>query len=97
MADENPTDRGLPDPSCPADADRQVESVVLAFLIEEHPVQLTIPEVSLALNRGTADFGSEEAIERAIRELVGAGLLHCQGGFVLLTRAALYCSQLDLA
>lgn len=92
----NPTDRGLTDPSAPADNDRQVESVVLAFLIEEHPSQLTIPEVSLSLNRGSTDFGSEDAVERAIRELVGAGLLRCQGGSVLPTRAALYCVRLDL-
>lgn len=46
------------------------------------------------MNAGKADFGSEDAIERAIRELVGAGLLHCRGGFVLPTRAALYCCHL---
>jgi hypothetical protein len=30
-------------------------------------------------------------------ELVGAGLLHCEKGFVLPTRAALYFARLDLA
>lgn len=43
-------------------------------------VQLTIPEVSRALNAKSGDFDSVDAVERAIRELVGAGLLHCQGG-----------------
>jgi hypothetical protein len=41
------------------------------------------------MNAGSADFGREDAVERAVRELVGAGLLHCQCGFVLPTRAAL--------
>ncbi len=97
MSCPNPTDRGLPDPSCLADADRQVESVVLAFLIEQHPVQLTIPEVSLALNKGLTDFGREDAVERAIYELVGAGLLRCHGGSILPTRAALYGAHLEAA
>lgn len=97
MADENPRDRGLLDPPCSVDADHQVEAVVLAFLIDEHPVQLTIPEVSLALNAGSTDFGGEDAVERAIRELVGAGLLRCDGGSVLPTRAALYGAQLEAA
>jgi hypothetical protein len=64
-------------------------------LLDEYPDhQLTILEVSLALNAGETDFDSEDAVERAIRELVGAGLLHCSGGFVLPTRAALYCWRL---
>jgi hypothetical protein len=95
MATQDPTDQGVPDPSTPVNEDSKVESAVLSFLLEEHPDhQLTIPEVSLALNAGSADFGSEDAVERAIRELVGAGLLHCQGGFVLPTRGALYFDAL---
>ena len=42
------------------------------------------------MNAGETNFGSEDAVERAIRQLVGAGLLHCCGGFILPTRAALY-------
>jgi hypothetical protein len=95
MASENPMDRGLPDPSTPIDEDSKVESAVLSFLLDEHPDhQLTIPEVSRAMNAGETDFGSEDAVERAIRELVGAGLLHCQGRFILPTRAALYFDAL---
>jgi hypothetical protein len=67
---------------------------VLAFLLEEHPAQLTIPELSLALN-AHPDFESDDAVERAVRELVGAGLLYCHGRFVLPTRAALYFARLE--
>jgi hypothetical protein len=95
MSCDNPTDQGVPDPSTPIDEDSKVESAVLSFLLDEHPDhQLTIPEVSRAMNAGEADFGSEDGVERAIRELVGAGLLHCQRGFVLPTRAALYFDAL---
>jgi len=63
---------------------------VLAFLLDEHPNQLTIPEVSQAMNAGTEDFGAFDAVERAIRQLDGAGLIHCNGGFAVPTRVALY-------
>ncbi len=90
MADENPTGRAERVPLTPENDDRQVQWAVLSFLLGEYPDhQLTIPEVSRAMNAGLADFRREDAIERAIRELVGAGLLHCQCGFVLPTRAAI--------
>jgi hypothetical protein len=95
MADSNPTDRAEREPHTPAEADRKAERAVLAFLINEHPNQLTVAEVSRALNRGTVEFEAEDAVERAIRELVGAGLVRCSDGFVLPTRAALYFARLE--
>ena len=95
MANSNPTDRAERDPSGPAARDAKAERAVLAFLIDEHPNQLTLVEVSWALNRGPVEFEAEDAVERAIRELVGAGLLRCSDGFVLPTRAALYFARLE--
>jgi len=96
MADANTTDyaerRRLP-----VDQDAQAEHVVLAFVLDEHPTLLTIPEVSQALNAVPDSFATFDAVERAVVELVGAGLLHCEGGFVLPTRAALYFARLDPA
>ncbi len=37
----------------------------------------------------------DRKVERAVRELVGAGLLHCCCGHVLPTRAALYFRRLE--
>lgn len=90
MADSNPTapERG---PTAP---DNQVELAVLTFLLHEHPDRLTIPEASRAMN-SHRDFRSEDAVERAIRELVGAGLLRCEGGYIQPTRAALYFARLE--
>jgi hypothetical protein len=90
MSYDDPMDCAERDPSIPADADRKVEWAVLGYLLDADPDRFTIPEVSGAMNAGETDFGSEDAIERAVRQLVGAGLLHCSGGFVLPTRAALY-------
>lgn len=94
MADANPTDCAERDLCRPGAEDAKVERVVLAFLLEQHPSQLTIPELSLALNADPG-FDSADAIERAVRELVGAGLLRCCDGFILLTRPALYFARLE--
>ena len=95
MADPNPRDRAQRDPAGPAAQDAKAKRAVLAFLINEHPNKLTIAEVSWALNSGPVEFDAEDAVERAVRELVGAGLLCCSEGFVLPTRAALYFARLE--
>lgn len=78
----------------PADQDAQAEHAVLAFLLDKHPAQLTIPEVSRALNAVPDSFSTFDSVERAIRELDGAGLVHCDDGFAIPTRAALYFARL---
>ena len=93
MSCHHPTDCER-DPVSPAEADRKTERAVLAFVIDEHPSELTIPEVSRAFNPSASDSGEDE-VERAIRELVGAQLLHYHDGFVLPSRAALYFERLQ--
>jgi hypothetical protein len=83
--------------SPPADEDAKTEGAVLGFILNQHPAHLTIPELSLALNRDPGDFSANDAVERAVRELVGAGLLHIGGGLVLSTRAARYFAALEVA
>jgi hypothetical protein len=95
MADANPTDCAECAITKYAAEDAKAERTVLAFIIDEHPTQLTIPEVARALYADPGDFESDDAVERAIRELVGGGLLHCHGRFVLPTRAALYYARLE--
>ncbi len=94
MADANPTDCAKRSPLVPADQDAQAEQAVLAFLLDEHPAQLTIPEVSRALNAVADSFSPFDAVERAICELDGAGLVNCHDGFAVPTRAALYFARL---
>jgi hypothetical protein len=93
MSCDNPTDCAERNPTA---EDTKAERAVLVFLLDEHPSQLTIPELSLALNAAEGGFAASDAVERAVRELVGAGLLRCQGAFVLPTRAALYVERLVL-
>ena len=96
MASFNPTGSGPAEPSSAADEDAIIEMAVLAIPLDEHPAQLTLPELSLALNAERDDFEAVDAVERAVRELVGAGLLHSKGGFVVPTRALLNFTRLEI-
>jgi DNA-binding XRE family transcriptional regulator len=64
MADENPMGRA-PRGTPTAEQDAKTESAVLAFVLEEHPAQLTITEVSLVLNADPNAPDSGDAVERA--------------------------------
>jgi len=96
MPCSQPTDCGSVDLPDFAAQDAQAQQVVLAFVLQEHPAQLTIPELCRALYAHPGDFASHDAVERAIRDLDGAGLLSCRGGVVVPTRAALYFSRLEV-
>lgn len=83
------------DQSSPRSTEREDEctqSAVLSLVLNEHPAQLTICEITreVAVDEG-------DGPERAIRDLVGVGLLRCEGASVLPTRAALYFYALPTA
>ncbi|MBS1860989.1 MAG: hypothetical protein JSS68_04685 [Actinobacteria bacterium] len=96
MADENPMGRAPHGRPSAAAQDRRTESYVLALLLEEHPTRLTIEELALVLHADPERGDPGNAAERAVRELVGAGLLHREGRFLAPTRAALYLHWLEL-
>jgi hypothetical protein len=70
--------------------DERTQSAVLSLVLNEHPAQLTICEIAreVAVDEG-------DGPERAIRDLVGIGLLRCEGASVLPTRAALHFARLS--
>jgi hypothetical protein len=70
--------------------DERTQSAVLSLVLNEHPAQLTICEVAREV---TVDEG--DGPERAVRDLVGVGLLRCEGASVLPTRAALHFDRLS--
>lgn len=79
----------------PAEEDRQVESAILAFVLDQHPDRLTSAELSLALGGWPLDFERRDVIERALAELAGAGLIHRDGVFVVPSRPALRFHRLE--
>jgi hypothetical protein len=95
-AERRPTDHHAADAASSAVGDANVEQAVLAFLLAEHPLRPTVPEVLLALGVEEGDFPREDSLKRAIRELRGAGLLHRHDGFLAPTRAALYFDALEM-
>jgi hypothetical protein len=80
-------DSGCNPPST-AGEDTHAQRAVLALVLDQHPATLTICEIA-------REFSSDDEAERAIRDLVGAGLLRCEGASVLPTRAALHADRLE--
>jgi hypothetical protein len=79
--------------------DAVLEAAVLRQLLALHPVQLTIDELVRELaGEGTEENGAEfalrDAVERAVRELGAAGLLHRSGDVVVPSRAAIRFDEL---
>lgn len=88
-------DKGRPAADNAAE-DRRNEGAVLRHIIETHPATLRLSDLIREL--GSADdFPERDAIERAVRELVAAGLLFRCEGAVLPTRQALYLYELELS
>ena len=73
----------------------QVQQAVLAILLDAHPAQLSVDELVRELTDRPDEFGPRDAIENAVRDLVGAGLVHHHGPFVFPTRAAVRFDELQ--
>jgi hypothetical protein len=78
----------------PAAEDAATESAILRQVLELHPVLVTATELTRELGGESPDFADQDAIERAIRDLAGAGLLRHHGDLLMPTRAALRFSEL---
>jgi hypothetical protein len=74
--------------------DAATESAVLMRLLDLHPSQVTLAELSRDVVGERAGFAERDALERAVRDLRGAGLIHRNDEFVLPTRAALRFHEL---
>jgi hypothetical protein len=73
--------------------DRAAEAAVLSRVVWLHPTHLTERELLANLH---ADGGPrDERFERAIRDLVGAGLLRIDGDSVMPTLAALRSEEIS--
>lgn len=71
-------------------ADRAVQRAVMALCLAPYPHWRTIPEVAREIDRGDA------AVERAVVDLIGTGLLECRGVSIRPTLAIAYFERLDL-
>ncbi len=78
----------------PTQQDATVETAVLRQVLTLHPTQITFDELLREVASQPGDFSERDAVERAVRELTAAGLVHRNDDFVLPSRAALYFDQL---
>jgi hypothetical protein len=69
--------------------DESAQRVVLSLALEAHPKSLTIPDLA-------REIGEGDAVERAVRDLVGYGLLDCGGITIRPSAAALHFQRLEL-
>lgn len=76
--------------------DRKAQRIVLIHVLAIHPMYLRIPELVRSITAGSEEFAETDAIERAIRDLTGVGLLDCPGGVVMATSAALHADCLGV-
>jgi hypothetical protein len=74
--------------------DRAQESAVLQHILFLHPAAVSVEELVRELDPQRDSFSQRDAIERAVRDLAAAGLLHHSESLVLPTRAALRFDQL---
>jgi len=69
--------------------DQPIQRAVLSLALDAHPKSLTIPELAREIGQG-------DAVERACRDLVGVGLLDCEGVSIQPSAAALHFQRLEL-
>lgn len=73
--------------------DMQDERAVLVHVVETFPQTLRLSDLIREM-QASEDFTKRDAIERAVRELVNAGLLFRSSGAVLPSRTALRAFEL---
>jgi hypothetical protein len=71
-----------------------LQSAVLTILLDAHPAQRSEHELIRELTADPREVSKRDAVENAIRELVGAGLAHRNGGYVFATYAAVRFDEL---
>jgi hypothetical protein len=69
--------------------DAATQRAVLTLVLDAHPAALTIPNLAREIDAG-------DDVESAIRDLVGVGLLVCEGISIRPSAAALHFERLEL-
>jgi hypothetical protein len=70
------------------------QGVTLMHVLHRYPTLLTIPVLVREITSGPEDFGEGDNVERAVCDLTAVGLLHCTGGLVAPSPAALRFLQI---
>jgi hypothetical protein len=79
-----------------ASEDAQAQAAVLVLVLTEQPAVFTRAELALELLGPEPEFKQADQHQRAVRDLVRAGLLYQQGQLILPTRAMRIVDSLEL-
>jgi len=82
-------------PSFTVTTDEEMQRVVLAAVLREYPVLLTFSAIACELFENPNDLVGGMALARAVRDLVGEGLLYSNGLLVLPSQPALHVKRLS--
>jgi hypothetical protein len=91
---DKPKGAGDDDRASTAAQDLHDQGVVLIHVLTIYPTHLRLLELIREITAGSADFTEGDRIERAVRELIGFGLLFRCEGVVLPTRSALRFNEI---
>lgn len=94
---DNPKGAGEAPSTTTWDEDEREQAAILSQVLDLHPATLTMDELVREMTGGgTRESPEIDAIQRAVRELAGTGLLHRPGEeeTVRPTRAAVRLSEL---
>ena len=91
---DKPSGASDDDRASTAAQDLHGQGVVLIHVLTIYPTHLRLSELVREITAGSTDFAEGDRIERAVRDLVGVGLLFRSDGLVLPTRAALRFNEI---
>ncbi len=85
---DQPSGGGDPRALTAAERDAREECRVLREVLSLYPESLTLEELIRELTSGSPELSDKDAVQVAVLELIGCGLLHRLGDLVLPTRPA---------
>lgn len=91
---DKPKGAGHASAATTAQEDCRDQAAVLRQILDLHPEALTLAELTREMTIDSTDHTERDRIERAVRDLIGGGVLHLVGDLVLPTRAAVYCHSI---
>lgn len=94
---DKPSGAGNERATTTAEQDLRDQAAVLRQVLFLHPQALTLDELVRELTAASPEFCEQDRIERAVRDLVGGGLIHRDGARVFPTRAAVLFYELEEA
>jgi hypothetical protein len=83
------------EPTDAVHSDERWQFAVLSLVLRFHPERLSATELRREMLAGDYDFAKTDSHNRAVRDLIAAGLLRHDGDSIVATRAAMHFDMLN--